>query len=345
MVNNTTTPHPQRHPLPPYTHILDHLCQRGGTLNSILVGGLDPMLSDVPQPLLERAAAAAKTDEDYVFYALSYFYREVLALLHSSFIAVKPQSAFFEQYGIGGLRALSDVIAVAHEYGLPVILDAKRGDIGSTAEADARAYLSPKNSVSGGPNIFAADALTINPYLGLDSLQPFVAMAREFGTALFVLVKTSNPGSKDLQDLHLASTPEAPDSPTTSVSEHIATWVAALGRDCIGASGFSLIGAVIGATFPADLAKYRALLPHTPFLIPGVGSQGGLVNDILPALNQLGQGGLVSVSRGLFSLDTQNNPQTKNASQDMEAWRQLLTTRAAKYLTDLQSILPSSEMQ
>ncbi len=187
---------------------------------------------------------------------------------------VKPQVAFYEALGVWGLQVLEEICSAARSLGLPIIVDAKRGDIGSTAAAYAQAWL-------GGPH--AGDALTVNPFLGFETLTPFVQAAGQHGGAVFVLVKTSNPGQGDVQG--------------GGVSEKVAAEVARLGA---GQGGeLSNVGAVIGATHPQELAHWRAAMPHAPLLLPGLGAQGGRAKDLAPAFLPGGLGAVVNASRGI----------------------------------------------
>jgi orotidine-5'-phosphate decarboxylase len=200
---------------------------------------------------------------------------------------VKFQSAYFEAWGSEGLASLSRCISMARERQFSIILDAKRGDIGSTAEAYARAYLEP------GQSDLEVDCLTVNPFLGPDTLEPFVDRARHFGKGLFILVKTSNPGSGWLQDQQIEN---------ISVSERIADAVARWADQAVGSSGVSAVGAVVGATYPNQGKALRTLMPRSTFLAPGLGAQGG---DPV-AMSALGTDTgpvLVSVSRGAAAVE------------------------------------------
>lgn len=192
--------------------------------------------------------------------------------------AVKPQLAFFEAEGLAGLEVLAGVVDAARSLDVPVILDGKRGDIGTTAEAYARAWL-------GGAN--TGCALTVNPYLGRDAVQPFVDAARASGGGIFCLVKTSNPGAADLQELP---------APGGTVADMIAGWVS---HWCGEGDGYGPAGAVVGATRPAELAHFRALLPRSLLLLPGVGAQGGRPEDLAPAFHTGGRGAVISASRSV----------------------------------------------
>ena len=195
-------------------------------------------------------------------------------------VAVKPQSAFFEAQGATGWAALVDVCGYAREAGLLVIADAKRGDVPSTARAYVAA-LAP-----------LADAVTVNPYLGYDSLEPFL---ERDGLGVFALVKTSNPGSADIQDLPLED--------GRPLWQHVATLVDRWGADLVGASGLSSVGAVVGATHPEVLETVRSLLPRAVLLLPGVGVQGGRPEDLGPAFAAGPASALVSASRSVIYAD------------------------------------------
>ncbi|GAA4018737.1 orotidine-5'-phosphate decarboxylase [Deinococcus rubellus] len=191
---------------------------------------------------------------------------------------VKPQFAFYEALGLWGMALLEEVCTAARALDLPIILDAKRGDIGSTAAAYAQAWLSGDH---------AGDALTVNPFLGAETLTPFVDAARQYGGAVFVLVKTSNPGQADFQG--------------GGISEKVAAEVARLGSDEGGLSsgGLSSVGAVVGATHPQELAQWRAAMPQAPLLLPGLGAQGARAADLAAAFLPGGTGAVVSASRGI----------------------------------------------
>jgi orotidine-5'-phosphate decarboxylase len=198
--------------------------------------------------------------------------------------AVKIQAAFFEELGPAGMVAMGQVIEHARSRGLLVILDGKRNDIGSTAVAYARGYL-------GKTSAWQADALTISPYLGDDSLQPFVEVAAERGAGLYVLVKTSNPGSGMLQDLVADG---------SKIYRRVAKHVELLATETAGECGYGSVGAVVGATYPEQLSELRAAMPHTWFLVPGFGSQGGTAADVAAAFDERGRGAIVNNSRGIL---------------------------------------------
>jgi orotidine-5'-phosphate decarboxylase len=264
-------------------HFADRLAAAVRRRGNPVVVGLDPRYGDLPDGLrtsdkaisCDRQAAACLT-----------FCRGVIDVVANLVPAVKPQAAFFERLGPEGMSALGRVIGYAHDRGLLVIFDGKRNDIGPTALAYAEAYLGP------GPlSPWGADAMTVNPYLGDDSLRPFVETARERGGGVFVLVKTSNPGGKMFQDL------VADDRP---IYRHVGQHVEELARQTAGESGYGLVGAVIGATYPQQVAELRQAMPHAWFLIPGYGSQGATARDVAGAFDARGLGAIVNSSRAII---------------------------------------------
>ena len=212
-------------------------------------------------------------------------------------VAIKPQLACFERLGASGWAALSVVCAHARAAGLLVLADGKRGDIDVSATAYAQALLTATPTPAGPVEGLGADAITANPYLGADTLAPLVQAARERGAGIFVLVRTSNPGAADLQDLPLAA--------GGTVWEHVAGLVTALGAPGApggeGPPGLADVGAVVGATAPQHLARMRELMPRAVFLLPGVGAQGGRVEELAPAFAPGRAAGLVTASRAIVS--------------------------------------------
>ena len=241
---------------------------------SVLCVGLDPR----PELFPEEVFRGVRDGPAGLARALERFCNGIVEAVAEHAVAVKPQLAFFEQAGHHGLAAAERVSELARERGLLVIADGKRGDIGSTAEAYAAAYLGPRGNA--GP---LADALTVNPYLGADSLEPFAQTCRSHGGLAFVLVRTSNPGGADIQELQLAD--------GSRVWEHVARIVASLAP---------VAGAVVGATQPGAVARARELMPDATFLLPGVGAQGGDVAALGPAFAPGPAGGLVSASRSVL---------------------------------------------
>ena len=240
--------------------------------------GLDPRPDHFPEPFRERAAAGGRA----AVQATTDYNRALLDVVAPKVGIVKPQSAFFEALGPEGFAALADAVQHAKALGLQVLMDAKRGDIGSTSEAYARAFLS-------GEVFPACDALTVNPYLGEDACQPFFDAARAHAAGLFVLVKTSNPGAGLFQD-HGA----------TPLADEVAGMVRRWGDALHDADGWSSIGAVVGATRPEELAHFRAAMPRAPILLPGFGFQGGSAEGLEAAFDARGRGAVVNASRSIL---------------------------------------------
>ena len=231
-------------------------------------------------PAVERAARAVAAHCSLVIEAVG-----------EQCVAVKPQVACFERLGAPGWTALHEVVRRAHEHGLLVIADAKRGDIDVSAAAYGQAYFGETPTPFGPVAGLGVDALTVNPLLGLDSMMPLVEAARGRSAGLFVLVRTSNPGAADVQDLALTG--------SGTVSDRLAEMVALLGEGGVGAAGLTDVGAVTGATVPERLSVLRASMPHAVFLLPGVGAQGGQVQQLGPAFAPGPAGGLIAASRGI----------------------------------------------
>jgi len=250
---------------------------------SQLLVGLDPNPELLPVELrgdIYRSRASAAD-------AVERFCRGLIDAVAPYVVGVKPQLAYFETLGADGLRAFEDVCEYARAAHLLVLADAKRGDIGSTARAYADAYLEEREDRP--PPV---DALTVNPYLGADSIEPFVAACRRSGSGIFCLVKTSNAGSADIQDAAL--------SDGRRVWQHVAELVATWGEDLVGERGLSSVGAVVGATYPRAIAEARKLMPQAILLLPGVGAQGGTPADVARAFTSGPASALVPVSRAVI---------------------------------------------
>jgi len=264
------------------THFTDRLTVAICAKKSPLLVGLDPRWEQLPGVFHKTANPDSPADRADAYRK---FCREVIDVVAPLVPAVKPQAAFFERLGHEGMAALADVIQYAAEKELLVIVDGKRGDIGSTAVAYAEAYLGREQSVWG------ADALTVNPYLGEDSLTPFVQVAQARDAAIFVLVKTSNPGGKTFQDLTTQDRP---------LYAHVATLVDALASKSRGHCGYGCVGAVVGATYPEELVDLRDTMPNSWFLVPGFGAQGADASDVAGAFDERGLGAIINSSRGII---------------------------------------------
>jgi len=253
--------------------------------NPVIVG-IDPRPEELPPGFLDRFPGTRAG----VAEAVREFGREVVDVVAPLVPLIKFQSAFYEAYGPEGVAALKDTIDHARSRDVLVIFDGKRNDIGSTAEAYARAYLG-RTLVGGGfePS-WDVDSMTINPYLGGDGIDPFVKVAARERKGLFVLVRTSNASAREFQDLVCDGLP---------VYRHVARRLKEWGKGRQGAEGYNLVGAVVGATYPSELAELRAELPGVLFLVPGYGAQGGTATDIAAGFDENGQGALVNSSRGI----------------------------------------------
>ena len=288
--------------------------------------GLDPRFDLLPPSVVQAAGARGSADERALAAAaFEEFCFRLIDVVAPLVPAVKPQAAFFEELGPAGCMALARVIRRARDAGLIVICDAKRGDIGSTAEAYARGYLAGAD-----PDVaaWAADALTVNPYLGPDTLEPFVRVATERGAGVYVLVRTSNPGAGGFQDRVSDGTP---------LYRHVAGTVEELAARTADADGYGAVGAVVGATWPAELAELRAALPHAPLLIPGYGSQGAGAADVAAAFHPGGLGALVNSSRGI-NFAFRSPPYADRFGPDR--WEAAAEAATRDMIADLRSHIP-----
>lgn len=273
-------------------HFADRLCVAIDRLGSPVAVGLDPRLELLPQPLLAACQREFGATTRAAGEALWRFNRAILDAVYDVVPVVKPQVAFYERYGLDGMRAFAQTLAYARERGLLVIADAKRNDIGSTAAAYADAFLGmPTIFGQAVASDFAADALTVNGYLGSDGIRPFTEQAGRHGRGIFVLVKTSNASSGELQDQLIDGRP---------LYEQMGVLVERWGQDYRGACGYSAVGAVVGATYPEQARRLRALLPHTLFLVPGYGAQGATAADVAGCFDAKGQGAVVNASRSII---------------------------------------------
>ena len=302
-------------PLAP-PHFADRLIGRVRDLGHPLCVGLDPHLGPIP-PLFAQGTMA--TDDERTPAAVESFLVAVLDRIAGRVPVIKPQIAFFEQLGWRGMQVLDRLSRRAKKDGLLVLLDAKRGDIGSTAEGYAAAYLTPDAAMP-------VDAITLNPYLGFDTIEPFARVARDAGRGLFVLVKTSNPGSGDLQDQEVGGEP---------LFGRVA---AGLGRFESSLAGsetpWSSLGVVCGATWPDQARRVREALPNALFLVPGYGAQGGsaaaALQGFVPGPKGL-EGGIVNSSRGILF------PAEAKGTSDVKVWEVAVDNALDQAITELGS--------
>lgn len=250
-------------------HFADALTQATKEKSPVCVG-LDPKLDKLPEGIAKDADGVVE------------FCKGIIDATKDVAACVKPQLAYFEVLGWEGMKAFWEACAYAKEQGLLVIADGKRNDIGTTCEAYAEAYLNELSPV---------DALTVSPYLGSDGISPFIEQCTANNKGIFVLVKTSNPSSGELQDLPTGD---------EAVHEHLAQLVESWAMHHLGETNLSCVGAVVGATYPEELKYLRTLMPHCPFLIPGYGAQGGTADDVKHGFVPDGTGAIVNSSRGII---------------------------------------------
>lgn len=266
----------------------DKLVEKVIKCHNHTVVGLDPRLAYVPKHILNEIAEEAQAEKsaELISEAFFRFNKEIIDNVYDIVPAVKPQVAFYEQYGTAGFECYMKTCEYAKGKGLLVVGDVKRGDIGSTAEAYSDFYL--------GNNAWSVetDCITINPYLGTDSIMPFVKDCEKNGKGIYVLVKTSNKSSVDIQDL---------ESEGKKIYEHVAELVVKLGEGLTGKYGYSAVGAVVGATFKGDGQRLRELMKKVYFLVPGYGAQGGTSEDAAVCFNKDGLGAIINSSRGIIA--------------------------------------------
>jgi len=287
-------------------HFADRLasaCRFKG--NSVCVG-LDPRWECLPDEIRHRHGGETL---QAVARAYEEFCSRIIDVAAPLVPVVKPQSAFFEACGPEGMRALGRVLKKSRQQGLITILDGKRNDIASTASAYADAGLAgvkieSHHSILTTHSVWDADALTVNPYLGRDALEPFLESARRSGRGIFVLVRTSNPGAGQFQDLVCDGRP---------VYQHVAIAVGQWARENLGKCGLGDVGAVVGATYPSELASLRKLIPEVLFLVPGFGAQGGSAADVAPAFRTDGLGAVINSSRGIIGAFSPSDPKWESA--------------------------------
>ena len=267
---------------------IDRLIDKIKQTNNPTVMGLDPRFDMLPKCVTDKYD---KTLEG-VSKAILEYNKALIDETCDIIPAVKPQIAFYEMFGIPGLEAFKETCKYAKEKGMIVIADIKRGDIGSTAQGYSNAFLGKTKIGDLEESIFDVDFVTVNPYMGTDCIKPFIEDCKKYDKGIFILVKTSNPSSGELQDLKLENGKEV----YMQVAELVEKW----GEDLVGKYGYSSVSAVVGATYPEQLEQIRSKAPHTYFLIPGYGAQGGKAEDIALGFDKNGLGGIVNASRSLM---------------------------------------------
>ena len=271
--------------------------------------GLDPHPNLIPKIFNKNSSECnIKSVENFLF--------EIIELSNAKIVAIKPQVAFFELLGPKGLSLLIKISNFAREKNILVIMDAKRGDIGTTSRAYANAWL-------GENACYPSDALTVNPWMGIETLNPFIEVSGETNSGIFILLKTSNPGSSDLQDLNINNKP---------LYIHLAEKLHQISNKCLGKFGYSNIGMVVGATKPNEAILIRENLPNSLFLIPGYGAQGATARDALSGLikrNHVYEGGLINSSRKILF------PEGSYNVGNIKTWKQLIKASLEEMLNDL----------
>lgn len=268
--------------------IIDVLIEKIKEKQSPIVMGIDPRYDFIPNYIKNKYDNSA----DGFAKASVEFAKGLIDNTYDIVPAIKPQLAYFEAMGPKGLVAYQEIIEHAKSKGLIIISDAKRGDIGTTSKAYSNAFLGKTSLNDKEESIYNSDFVTVNPYMGSDSVNPFIEDCKQYNKGVFVLIKTSNKSSGELQDLKLEN--------GKTVYEHVAGLVANWGEELIGEHGYSSVAAVVGATYPTQLKELRELMPHTFFLIPGYGAQGGKAEDIALAFDKNGLGGIINASRSLM---------------------------------------------
>ncbi|MCL2367037.1 MAG: orotidine-5'-phosphate decarboxylase [Oscillospiraceae bacterium] len=270
----------------------DRLQEKINAMKNPSVVGLDPALEHIPPQILERHIAMQGETLEAAVAAVCEFNLGLIDALCDIVPAVKPQSAYYEVLGPGGVLALKQTCDYAKKKGMYVICDGKRNDIGSTAQAYASAYLGTVKVGTAALCSFDVDALTVNAYLGSDGIKPFIDMSVKYDKAVFALVKTSNPSSGELQDRLIGG-----DRIYTLVGDLMQD----ISKETVGKYGYTCVGAVVGATYPEEAEFLRSRLKHTFFLVPGYGAQGGSAAEAVKAFDKNGHGAIVNSSRGIIA--------------------------------------------
>ena len=269
-------------------NIIDQLIEKIKIMKNPTVIGLDPRYEMLPKCVKDKYP---KTLEG-VGQAIIEYNKALIDEIYDIIPAIKPQIAFYEMYGIPGMQAFKVTCEYAKQKGMFVIADIKRGDIGSTAQGYSNAYLGKTKIEENEQSLYDIDFVTVNPYMGTDCVKPFIDDCKKYNKGLFILVKTSNPSSGELQDVKLENGEEV----YTRVAKYVEKW----GEELRGEYNYSSISAVVGATYPEQLKQLRQIAPHTYFLIPGYGAQGGKAEDIALGFDENGLGGIVNASRSLM---------------------------------------------
>lgn len=311
-------------------NIVDKLIENIIRTKNPSVIGLDPDIRKIPQ--CYKTDIKASNPLEAVAEVIYVFNKDIIDTTYDIVCAVKPQIAFYEKYGSYGVSAFEKTVAYAKSKGLVVIEDGKRNDIGNTAQAYADGHLGTVEFLDGsyGKSI-DADFLTVTPFLGSESLIPFVNACKNNNKGIFVLVKTSNTSSGEIQDV---ATSEG-----FTISQMIANYVSGQSEEILGKFGYSPIGAVVGATYPEEAFALRKIMPKSYFLVPGYGAQGGGAKDILPCFNSDGLGAVVNSSRGILYTHMSDEDREKCTKKSYLA---SVRTETLKMQKDIYSMLKAN---
>ena len=271
---------------------IDRLISSIKRLDNPTVVGLDPKLEYIPAYIREEAFKEHGAGLEGAAGAILQFNKKLIDAVYDIVPAVKPQLAYYEMYGLEGIKAFAETCSYARSKGLLVITDGKRNDIGSTAEAYSAAFLGKAATEDGESAVFDTDALTVNPYFGYDGVKPFISDCIKYGKGIFILVKTSNKSSGQFQDLVTQD--------GKCIYEKVAALVDEWGRDITGEYGYSSVGAVVGATYPEQAKVARSLMKKAYILVPGYGAQGGTARDVVHSFNSDGLGAVINASRSIM---------------------------------------------
>ncbi len=293
-----------------------------------IVVGLDSLLDYIPQHIKDQAMADNENPFDAAAQAIVTYNKAIIDAICDIVPAIKPQAAYYELYSWQGMKALYETIQYAESKGMVVITDGKRNDIGSTMTAYAAAHLGTTDVCGKTVEAFGADCLTVNGYLGSDGIKPLLGICNEKNKGIFVLVKTSNPSSGELQDQMIGE---------KSVYETMAGMCEGWGAETNNHYGYSAVGAVVGATYPAQLKEMREKAPHTFFLVPGYGAQGGGANDVKDAFDANGLGAIINNSRGILTA-------WKKAGTDGHDFAEQARKAAIAMREDINSVIPEIKL-
>lgn len=271
---------------------MKRLIERIAQLQNPSVVGLDSLLDYIPQHIKEEKFAQYGDTFDAAAQAILAYNKEIIDAICDIVPAVKPQAAYYEMYSWQGMWALCETVKYAQQKGMIVIMDGKRNDIGSTMQAYVKAHLGVSEVNGKELSAFGSDMLTVNGYLGSDGIEPLLPICDEKDKGIFVLVKTSNPSSGELQDQKIGD---------KSIYETMGAMCEQWGEKTQNSYGYSRVGAVVGATYPQQLSEMRQKMPHTFFLVPGYGAQGGGANDVAGAFDKNGLGAIVNSSRAILT--------------------------------------------